>query len=1080
MEDTKNKNFRAKFLAIAIAAALALSAAPALANSDVSTDIEGWKPGGGGTGSLEVGSANADGKMSIAVGESTSNLDGATAKGLNSIAIGSAYASLNSGELDGAKAEKQFSIAVGTGAKASDDRSIAIGKAVTAGGEDSIAIGSPSGSIGSATDHATAATGANAVAIGASAQASGQSAIALGRSSTSSAATTVAIGNYASATKRDAIAIGDGSKAYSTLSIAIGQDAQANGSDPTIGLAAGVAIGSLARVDGTTKEAVALGYNSVATEDLTVSIGRSDTKLYRRITNMAAGRNDYDAVNVSQLKGGLDTLLGVTTAVDSTGKITTGSNFAYNGVATYSSVQSVFNQIGTDVAKIDTLGESVADILRNGSYDPATGTVTGSWSVSTPSGGTIEFGGEAGGNITVKESIDQDTNTTTYTINTVVDPTFEAVTVGADNNKTTINGGTITATDANGTTTITGGAITAASGTFSGDVSAASLTADGDVSGGTGVFDDSVTVGSAGNQTIINGGAITAASGTFSGTVSAGTSVTVGDTGGVVIDGSSLSIGNGAANLTDSALTVGSMSYNETPDSLSFSTPTTITGVKAGAISANSTEAVNGSQLYNIGNNVASVLGSGVTYDGSSNSFTSTGAFAGKNTVTGGFSALNDKINALGGSVAQLLEDNGGTGVYDDDSGKVTGTIPTSSTSGTPSTGNSVTITGVGNIEVTQDPTATDYTIDTVDDPTFTEVTIGDSTSNTTISKTADGLDMGGAVLSNLTDGTDEKDAATVGQMNAADDSVRKDLTAAYSEADDSVRRDLTAAYNEADDSVRKDLTAAYNEADDSVRRDLTAAYNDADDSVRRDLTAAYSDADDSVRKDLTAAYNEADDSVRREFAAADAALSGRIDGHDREFSSLQNVLGSGYSNPNFNTLRVGNIYSDGANIDMGGGRITGLSDGGVYMGSTDAVTGSQLWSAYQRMDDMQEGINIVGAHAAALSGLHPIDYNPFEPTTLSAAVGTYRDEYAVAVGVFHYVREDVLFNLGASLCSDGDVMGRAGISFTVGRGGDKKKALAPKDMNEVQAQLAEVRQALNELKAENAALKVRLDAKSK
>ena len=462
------------------------------------------------------------------------------------------------------------------------------------------------------------------------------------------------------------------------------------------------------------------------------------------------------------------------------------------------------------------------------------------------------------------------------------------------------------------------------------------------------------------------------------------------------------------------------MSYNETPDLLSFSTQTTITGVKAGAISANSTDAVNGSQLHNIGNNVANILGSGVTYDGSSNSFTSTGAFAGKNTVTGGFSALNDKINALGGSVAQLLEDNGGTGVYDDDSGKVTGTIPTSSTSGTPSTGNSVTITGVGNIEVTQGTTATDYTIDTVDDPTFTKVTISDSTSNTTISKTADGLDMGGAVLSNLTDGTDEKDAATVGQMNAADDSVRKDLTAAYSEADDSVRRDLTAA------------------------------------------------------------YNDADDSVRREFAAADAALSGRIDGHDREFSSLQNVLGSGYSNPNFNTLRVGNIYSDGANIDMGGGRITGLSDGGVYMGSTDAVTGSQLWSAYQRMDDMQEGINIVGAHAAALSGLHPIDYNPFEPTTLSAAVGTYRDEYAVAVGVFHYVREDVLFNLGASLCSDGDVMGRAGISFTVGRGGDKKKALAPKDMNEVQAQLAEVRQALHELKAENAALKVRLDAKSK
>ena len=183
------------------------------------------------------------------------------------------------------------------------------------------------------------------------------------------------------------------------------------------------------------------------------------------------------------------------------------------------------------------------------------------------------------------------------------------------------------------------------------------------------------------------------------------------------------------------------------------------------------------------------------------------------------------------------------------------------------------------------------------------------------------------------------------------------------------------------------------------------------------------------------------------------------------------------------NAMKVGSMTYDGVSntLDMGGaGRLTGLADGGVYMGSSDAVTGNQLWDAYQRMDDLQEGINIVGAHAAALSGLHPIDYNPYEPTTLSAAIGTYRDEYAVAVGVFHYVRENVLFNLGASICSDGDVMGRAGISFTVGRGGDKKKALAPKDMNEVQAQLAEVRQALHELKAENAALKVRLDAKSK
>ena len=148
--------------------------------------------------------------------------------------------------------------------------------------------------------------------------------------------------------------------------------------------------------------------------------------------------------------------------------------------------------------------------------------------------------------------------------------------------------------------------------------------------------------------------------------------------------------------------------------------------------------------------------------------------------------------------------------------------------------------------------------------------------------------------------------------------------------------------------------------------------------------------------------------------------------------------------------------------------KLTNIADGSIAPGSTDAVTGGQLWNAYKRMDDLNESINIVGAHAAALSGLHPIQYNPYEPTTLSAAIGTYRDEYAVAVGVFHYVRSNVLFNLGASICSDGDVMGRAGISLAVGKGGRKKPELA-RDMVGMQQQMIAMQAMLEELKEENA-----------
>ena len=122
----------------------------------------------------------------------------------------------------------------------------------------------------------------------------------------------------------------------------------------------------------------------------------------------------------------------------------------------------------------------------------------------------------------------------------------------------------------------------------------------------------------------------------------------------------------------------------------------------------------------------------------------------------------------------------------------------------------------------------------------------------------------------------------------------------------------------------------------------------------------------------------------------------------------------------------------------------------------------------YREMDDLREDVNVVGAHAAALSGLHPIQYNPYEPTTLSAAVGTYRDEYAVAVGVFHYTRENVMFNLGASLCSDGDLMGRAGVSFALGKSSDKKPRLAS-TMGGLQKQVLDMQAKLDSLEEKNA-----------
>lgn len=207
--------------------------------------------------------------------------------------------------------------------------------------------------------------------------------------------------------------------------------------------------------------------------------------------------------------------------------------------------------------------------------------------------------------------------------------------------------------------------------------------------------------------------------------------------------------------------------------------------------------------------------------------------------------------------------------------------------------------------------------------------------------------------------------------------------------------------------------------------------------------------------------------------AFADGKVTVGIEVGGTAYASVQealNAVNTGGGTAAANAVQYDDDSKTSVTLNKSGDavKLTNIADGSIAPGSTDAVTGGQLWNAYKRMDDLNESINIVGAHAAALSGLHPIQYNPYEPTTLSAAVGTYRDEYAVAVGVFHYVRSNVLFNLGASICSDGDVMGRAGVSLAVGKGGRKKPELA-RDMVGMQQQMIAMQAMLEELKEENA-----------
>ncbi len=151
---------------------------------------------------------------------------------------------------------------------------------------------------------------------------------------------------------------------------------------------------------------------------------------------------------------------------------------------------------------------------------------------------------------------------------------------------------------------------------------------------------------------------------------------------------------------------------------------------------------------------------------------------------------------------------------------------------------------------------------------------------------------------------------------------------------------------------------------------------------------------------------------------------------------------------------------SDKNNLSLGGADGTVIHNVADGLDANDAVNKRQLDGVRAELANIDERIQIVGAHAAALSALHPVPYNPYEPTTFSAGFGMYRNEQSVAVGVFHYVRENVLVNAGFSLNSDGDTMGRAGISFAIGKSGRKQPSMV-KDVEAMQNQIIDLGQKL-------------------
>lgn len=147
------------------------------------------------------------------------------------------------------------------------------------------------------------------------------------------------------------------------------------------------------------------------------------------------------------------------------------------------------------------------------------------------------------------------------------------------------------------------------------------------------------------------------------------------------------------------------------------------------------------------------------------------------------------------------------------------------------------------------------------------------------------------------------------------------------------------------------------------------------------------------------------------------------------------------------NSLLRGTLDVDGfatfrSGASMGGNRLLEVADGRVERWSQDAVNGGQMWEMNRRLS---EDIRNSGSRSAALAGLHPLDYDPSAPTSVAAAVGSYRGDTSLALGINHYFSEDVLLSLGSTIGKQ--PMVNLGVSFRLGR--DAKKVSSRRQLRQ-------------------------------
>ena len=161
--------------------------------------------------------------------------------------------------------------------------------------------------------------------------------------------------------------------------------------------------------------------------------------------------------------------------------------------------------------------------------------------------------------------------------------------------------------------------------------------------------------------------------------------------------------------------------------------------------------------------------------------------------------------------------------------------------------------------------------------------------------------------------------------------------------------------------------------------------------------------------------------------------------------------------------------------LNNGNNQLKGIAPG---TDDTDAVNVAQLRQSNanisQAIDKVASETQRVGAQAAAMAALKPIQYDPLEPTQIMAGIGNYRGETAAALGLAHYTNENTMFNVGVSIGNNHNMV-NAGVTHKFGTSAERKNIPDRYKAGPISS-IYVMQDEMTQLRSENTAYKTKLE----